>query len=370
MKSTSLALGRVRDVGEERAFFISANGYDGFRTRQDALYRSENFDRIFIILGGPGTGKSSLMRTVAEAADQVGAEIEYIYCSSDPASLDGVIISKGAHRVALLDGTAPHERGASVPGAIDEIVHLGTCWDTDLLIKSKSRIQGEQKAGETAFARARSYLSLAGEVSRALSLELDRIIEREKLEAAVTRELRSVHVTNRPYEEVRYLSACGAGGVVRLNTFAKECEVVCISNEYGAAHRYLNVLLSRLRSEGVYGYWRFPSCYDDKITESIYLPQNKRLYLVDNGESCTRKINIKRFVNKEKEVAGRAHIRRLLHLRNEMTHAACLCFGEASARHFALEKIYGEAMDFGKKSAIAHLITKKVFALLNPSRKD
>lgn len=370
MKNTSLVTGRVRDVQEERAFFISANGYDGFRTRQGTLYRSECFDRIFIILGGPGTGKSSLMRTVAEAADQVGAEIEYIYCSSDPASLDGVILSKGGHRVALLDGTAPHERGASVPGAIDELVHLGACWDTEMLIQSKDRIQNEKKEADAAYARARSYLAVAGELSRALSLELDRIIEQEKLAAAVTRELRSVRVTNRSFEEVRYLSACGAGGVVRLNTFAKECDVVCVTNEYGAAHRYLNEMLARLQSEGVYGYWRFPSCYDDKITEGIYLPQNKRLYLIDNGERCERKINIKRFVNKEKEVAGRAHIRRLLRLREEMVGVACESFGEAASRHFALEKIYGQAMDFHKKEAIAFLLTKKVFALLDPQHQD
>lgn len=370
MKSISLAKGRVRNVGEERAFFISANGYSGFHTRQDTLYRSDRFDRVFIILGGPGTGKSSLLRTVADASEQIGADVEYIYCSSDPLSLDGVIVSKDTHRVALLDGTAPHERGASVPGAIDEIVHLGTCWNAEELVKSKDRIQNEKKAAEAAYTRARSYLSIAGELSRALSLELDCILDRDKLSAAVKREMKGLRVSNRPFEEVRYLSACGAGGLVRLNTFAKESEVVCISNEHGAAHRYLNELLAQLQSEGVYGYWRFPSCFDDKITEGIYLPKNKRLYLTDMGEDCARKINIKRFVKKEKEVAGRAHIRRLLRLRDEMTQAACEAFGDASTRHFALEKIYGETMDFGKKSAIAFLITQKVFAMLDPPRKD
>lgn len=370
MKNTSLSTCRVRDVGDERAFFISANGHGGFRTRQDILYRSEDFTRIFIIVGGPGTGKSSLMRTVAEAADMTGAECEYIYCSSDPNSLDGVILTRGARRVALLDGTAPHERGAHLPGAVDEFVHLDSCWDADVLTQNREIIQKERKAADAAYARARHYLAIAGQAQKGLDGELDKVIDQEKLKAAVMREIRSLRITNRPFEEVRYLSACGGGGYIRLNTFVKESEVIAVSNACGAAHRCLNELLSYLRRDGVYGYWRFPSCYDDEITEGIYLPQNKRLYLIDNGESYSRKINIKRFIKKEKEVISRAHIRRFLHLHEGAVAAAVDGFSEAAAHHFALEDIYGHAMDFSKKEILAFLVSRKVMDALADHKRD
>ena len=370
MKNTKLAVGRVRDVGDERAFFISANGYDGFRTRQDTLYRSEAFTRVFVILGGPGTGKSSLLRAISDGAARDGADVEYIYCSSDPASLDGVILLKGARRVAMLDGTAPHERGASVPGAIDELVHLDGCWDTAALIKKRGEILRKREEAAEAYARARGYLCAAGGVARVLEKELDGILDEKKMAAAVTREMRTLYTTDRPFEEVRYLCACGAGGIVHLNTFRKSSDVVLVSNEHGGAHRYLNELLARLQKAGVYGYWRLPSCFDDKITQGLYLPQNKRLYLIDDGKDCARKINIKRFVLKEKEVAARKEIRRLLRLRTEMTEAAVLAFGRAAKAHFALEGIYGEAMDFGKKEALSSLLLRKVIGYLNSPIED
>lgn len=370
MKNTSLLTGRTREVGEERAFFISANGYNGFRTRQDRLYRSEDFTRVFVIVGGPGTGKSSLMRTVAEAADMMGAECEYLYCSSDPNSLDGVILSRGERKVALLDGTAPHERGATFPGAVDEFVHLDTCWDTDILIKERENIQKERRAADASYARARGYLAIAGRAYAGLKRELEEIIDREKLSHAVVRGMRSLRVTNRPYEEVRYLSACGGAGHIRHSTFAKESEVIAVSNEYGAGHLYLNELLARLRTEGVYGYFRFPSCYDDEITEGVYLPQNKRLYLVDNGDACAQKINIKRFVKKEKELLCRTHIRHFLRMHGEAAAAAISEFAAASAHHFALEDIYGRAMDFSKKEVLAFLISRKVIDCLAEEKRD
>ena len=94
MKSTSFSPGRTVKGSGERAFFISANGYGGFRTMQPIFYKSQEFERVFLIFGGPGTGKSSLMRKVASAAEGGGAVCEYIYCSSDIRSLDGVIITK------------------------------------------------------------------------------------------------------------------------------------------------------------------------------------------------------------------------------------------------------------------------------------
>ena len=49
-------------------YFASANGYTGFRSYFDTVYKSENFDKIIILQGGPGSGKSSLMKALAMTA--------------------------------------------------------------------------------------------------------------------------------------------------------------------------------------------------------------------------------------------------------------------------------------------------------------
>lgn len=79
--------------------------------------------RIFILKGGPGTGKSSLMKAIGAEWAERGYPIELIHCSSDKDSIDGVIIP--ALGVGIVDGTAPHVIEPKAPGAAREYVNLG-----------------------------------------------------------------------------------------------------------------------------------------------------------------------------------------------------------------------------------------------------
>lgn len=87
-------------------YFLGANSPSGFYSLYDQLLPPETARAIYILKGGPGCGKSTLMRAVAALARQAGEGAEYILCSGDPDSLDAVIFPNLA--VALVDGTAPH----------------------------------------------------------------------------------------------------------------------------------------------------------------------------------------------------------------------------------------------------------------------
>lgn len=90
-------------------FFLGANSGQGFQNLFPRFCEPEAFDDLIVLKGGPGVGKSTLMRTVGKAMEERGETVEYLYCSGDPASLDGVHIP--SIRTAIVDGTAPHERG-------------------------------------------------------------------------------------------------------------------------------------------------------------------------------------------------------------------------------------------------------------------
>ena len=87
-------------------YFLGANSPGGFYSLYDQLLVPERARRIYILKGGPGCGKSTLMHRVAQRMDEKGVEVERILCSGDPDSLDGVVIP--AFQTALVDGTAPH----------------------------------------------------------------------------------------------------------------------------------------------------------------------------------------------------------------------------------------------------------------------
>ncbi|MGI6705240.1 MAG: PRK06851 family protein [Clostridia bacterium] len=112
--------------------------------------------RIFILKGGPGVGKSTLMRKIGEAMLEKGYDIEYFHCSSDPGSLDGIAVPK--LDIAMMDGTAPHMIDPKTPGAVDEIINLGGYWNEDILVVNKTNIQELSQRMKKAFSITYSLL--------------------------------------------------------------------------------------------------------------------------------------------------------------------------------------------------------------------
>lgn len=76
----------------------------------------ENVKRVFCLKGGPGVGKSSLMKKIYKEFLHRGYDIDLYHCPSDPSSLDGLVIKKLG--VVLMDATAPHTMDPKLPGAL------------------------------------------------------------------------------------------------------------------------------------------------------------------------------------------------------------------------------------------------------------
>lgn len=118
------------------------NYYAGGNTAKGFVHFFEsNFqdlERLFILKGGPGTGKSSMIKSIGNEWREKGYDLEWIHCSSDAESLDAVIISE--LKVGIVDGTNPHALEPQYPGVVDEYVDLGVAWNRDQLLKQKDEI--------------------------------------------------------------------------------------------------------------------------------------------------------------------------------------------------------------------------------------
>src|SRR5699024_5830701 len=147
-------------------WFLGANSAEGFRSLYEDFCRGEG-DFLRIIKGGPGCGKSSFMRHIGEAAEKKGLEVEYILCSGDPDSLDGVYIP--ALRLGYADGTAPHILDPACFGAGGDYLNLGAFCDTARSRGEAARLEGLTAAYRAHYARAYSLLAAAGRASTGLA---------------------------------------------------------------------------------------------------------------------------------------------------------------------------------------------------------
>ncbi len=99
----------MKEQTKKVQYFLGANSADGFVSFYDQLINEEEARAFYILKGGPGCGKSTLMKKVGAHMEQLGFCVEYVLCSADPQSLDGIVIPE--KKIAIVDGTAPHEMG-------------------------------------------------------------------------------------------------------------------------------------------------------------------------------------------------------------------------------------------------------------------
>lgn len=92
--------------GTVKHYFPGGNTSKGFYSLYRYIMPQNQAKRIFCIKGGPGTGKSFLMKKIGNQYLKKGYDIEYHHCSSDNDSLDGVVIKD--LNIVFLDGTSPH----------------------------------------------------------------------------------------------------------------------------------------------------------------------------------------------------------------------------------------------------------------------
>lgn len=137
-------------MSQIKNYYAGSNSSQGFYSLFDEALK--DLDDLYILKGGPGTGKSTLIKQVGETLAEKGWSIEFVHCSSDNGSLDGVIIP--ALRAGIVDGTAPHIVEPKYPGAVDRIVHLGDCRDDKRLVQHKQEIVALTDGISETFSRA------------------------------------------------------------------------------------------------------------------------------------------------------------------------------------------------------------------------
>jgi ABC-type lipoprotein export system ATPase subunit len=141
--------------GNTKEYFAGGNTMRGFHSLFHYIPGPDT-KRLIIIKGGPGTGKSTLMKQVGQRAREKGMDTELFYCSSDNQSLDGLSVPELGF--AMVDGTAPHVIDPKIPGAYDEIVNLGDCWDAGALRPRKDEIAAVIQQNSEWFVQAYQYL--------------------------------------------------------------------------------------------------------------------------------------------------------------------------------------------------------------------
>ncbi len=340
------------------AFFAALNTADGFRS-----YFREIFDKIatvYIIKGGSGTGKSRFMREVSAAAQAKGYTVQSFLCSSDPSSLDGIIVNE--LNVAVLDGTAPHVHEPTLVGAREQFLDFSAFLNAELLKTQRSEIESLLSAKARRYAGVYQYLKAVKIYDDLIMRAVMNAFCEEKLDKAVKKSLLSVKKSESYEKNIRIRAAVGCGGTVTLSSYADMAKKrFAIADLCGLGGIYLKKLLKKTDEMGVSVTVSY-SPFAPDTPDAIYYPDSDTsLYIGSEGYSDETVINMRRFVKDELLRPYKPEIRALYRLRADVIEQMNYDFAAVKRLHLATEEIYSRAMYFeGKEKLTADFIAEVI----------
>ncbi len=350
-------------------YFAGANTARGFISAYGAMIDETKLTRVYILKGGSGTGKSTLMKKCAAAAEAAGASVTMLLCSSDPASADAVILrGKGEGSVAIVDGTAPHTLDPLLPGAVGEIVNLGDFWRPDDLQSGREEIALHTVGKKEAYARAYRFLAAYGEITGAVRELLAGCLLHDKMEAAAKRLVSAFPREEIREERLRYTSAVSMTGVYRLCTFTRMAKkTYAVADVYGCGSFFLDAI-RRAAGERRCTLWYAPAPGEVSVLQEVYSPSASAAVAVTKAAEAKESeavVNMQRFLDRRALASCRGRLRFAGRCADMLMEGALDALEEARLHHFALEEIYRSAMDFEALGLYAAEMTEEIVGILH-----
>ena len=352
-------------------YFLGANSPSGFYSLYDQLISTETAVRIYILKGGPGCGKSTLMRRVSQLLEQEGVPAEHILCSGDPDSLDGVVFH--GLNAALVDGTSPHVVEPGCPGAVDSYVNLGDCYDREGLGDVRREIMACMKGYKGCYQSAYRCLNAASQIRadmRAILLtqSLSHRLAR-RAEGILSREIKPRRGEQPGQVKQRFLGAVTHRGPVCLfqTAFAQCQRIYELSDPYGLAHD----MLTHLLSGAVRGGYDVVACPDpmapDRLAHLI-IPQLSLAFL-STGQGVSlpgksyRRVRLDAMADQELMRRNRPRLRFARKVSAALVEEAVESLARAKKMHDQLEALYNPYVDFEQVDRTARRIAEELLAL-------
>ena len=349
-------------------FFVGANSGEGFRNLFPELVDLENTYDFIILKGGPGVGKNTFMREIGRSMEEAGTAVEYLWCSGDPDSLDGVVIPQ--IRCGVVDGTSPHVLEPQYPAAVDRYVNLGRFYDIAAAKACAADVKEHTRAYKAAYQRAYQNLKAAREVEMETVESLRARFDGEKVQrrmaGILARELKQNG--GEPGDTTyRFLGGVTYKGYIwRFDSVNTLCQHVYeLQDSWGFAGQILENARKTAAAKG----WNTIACCAPEQPERIehlLIPSLGLAFVsscadMDYGKKPFRRIRLDAMTKPEEK--GRVRLRRKM---TQLLRKDAVCaLREAKERHDALEAVYNPYVDFEGVHALAAMEAGRFLSYLH-----
>jgi len=350
--------------------FPGGNTTCGFYSFFDQILSQEEANYILSIKGGPGVGKSSIMKKVGKHLTSLNYKIEYHHCSSDPNSLDAIMIPE--LKVALVDGTSPHIVDPKNPGAIDEILNLGQYWNEEGIKKNKEKILQINLETKRMFTKAYQYLKAAKKIYESYETTEKKSLNEIEYKKIKNELIRKVFKDSRDLNKVGRKRNLFSYGLTPIGITQFRDTIICdfktkysIKEKVGiSSEEIMNDVVREALNRGLY-----IDCFHSPIKvekiDDILLPElNVSISANNQYNNCEFDydyiIDLTNIVNKDVQETLIGEINEDKELFEILLYKGLNYINKAKSLHDTLEKYYIPNMNFEKIDNLIPIIIKKI----------
>ena len=348
-------------------FFVGANSGEGFQNLFHEMVDLEDTYDFMVLKGGPGVGKNTFMREIGRVMEQAGTPVEYLWCSGDPDSLDGVVLPE--LRCAVADGTSPHVLEPRYPAAVDRYVDLGRFYDLTAAKADADGVKAHTHAYQAAYVRAYHNLKAARQVELdaigAVQGTFDTDRAERRVRGIIQRELRGKGgQTGRTTR--RFLGSITHKGYLwRFDSVEALCPKVY---ELADSWELAGKSLRQLHAAAAERRWDTIVCCapeDPARPEHLLIPGLGLAFVtsrpgMDYGAKPYRRVRMDAMT----EPTGKARLRFQTRMAALLRQEAVAALEEAKANHDKLEAVYNPYVDFEGVRALAALEAGRLLSWL------
>lgn len=333
-------------------YYLGSNTYKGFY----GLYEEAiaPLDRVFLLKGGPGTGKSSLMKKVMKEGLNRGYSVECWHCSGDPNSLDGVLLKELG--LAVIDATAPHAVEPKIPVAKEVIINLLDCVRRDKIKDYRTHIERLANDKKECFVRAYEHLKCGfgyfTQINRLLTDNVDMgeidLVARE-FAVKIAGENGGDDKVKKKGASRRFFRAITPEGVVCFDDALKDKKVIAVKGEDILIDRFVTTLVDSVSADVL-----FLNPYDADLVEGCVVGDVavvRECYSPD----CT--VDLTDF-EKKADLYALSRARAKL---DEEIEEGVSNISKARNVHMGIERFYVSAMDFEIADKLTDRVLKDIF---------
>jgi hypothetical protein len=292
------------------------------------------------------------MKKIALAAEANEFAVERIYCSSDPASLDGIVIP--ALSFAMIDGTAPHVIEPAYPLATETIINTCDYINSALIEKERDRIISLTDEKKLLFSRGESLLKAATALD---NVRYD-ILSKSYNSAKGFKYCKNIilkHSKTAPQGETTQRScfSFGKDGFASLTAFPETAHKHLITEKFSPfILGTLRLLATEYKIPAIYS----PTPLNPQQIGAVYFPASKTLFASSAYFPKEESMSEERFSIPDVLKANKEKIKFLSKTQSLILSEAQKYLAEAMDKHKQLENIYKSALNTDGLNCLAESI--------------